>query len=133
MIRAFGSFDNATSTRWLVHTVLYLDTIDFLGTEKHIPFIDKGYTLEEYGCYCMTELGHGSNVTGLETTATYDPSSREFIIHSPVPTSAKWWVGALANTADMAIVFSRLLVKGEDFGIHAFLIRIREKGTHNPI
>jgi len=27
---------------------------------------------EMIGCYAQTELGHGSNVQGLETTATFD-------------------------------------------------------------
>lgn len=32
----------------------------------------------------MTELGHGSNVAGLETTATFDSDSDEFIINTPI-------------------------------------------------
>jgi acyl-CoA oxidase len=41
------------------------------------------------GCYAQTELGHGSNVQGLETTATFDPDKDEFVIHSPTLTSSK--------------------------------------------
>ena len=35
----------------------------------------------------------GTNLRALETTATYDPSSEEFVIHSPTITSTKWWPG----------------------------------------
>ena len=42
------------------------------------------------GCYAQTELGHGSNVRGLETTATWDPLRQEFEIHSPYLTASKW-------------------------------------------
>jgi len=65
----------------------------------------------------MTELGHGSNVSGLETVAAFDPKTREFVITSsssalqsetstPCPTAAKWWVGALGKVANMAVVFA---------------------------
>lgn len=40
----------------------------------------------------------GSNVQGLETTATYDKATQEFIIHSPVLTASKWWIGSLGRT-----------------------------------
>jgi hypothetical protein len=33
--------------------------------------------------YAQTELGHGSNLAGLETTATLDKSTDEWVIHSP--------------------------------------------------
>jgi hypothetical protein len=40
----------------------------------------------------------GSNVQGLETTATYDKATQEFVIHTPVLTASKWWIGSLGRT-----------------------------------
>lgn len=45
---------------------------------------------------------HGSNISGIETTATWDPTSDEFVIHSPMLTSTKWWIGGAAHTATHA-------------------------------
>ena len=86
---AFSAFDQTLSTRFLVHAILYIETIEFLGTEKHFKLVDKALKLNDYGCFAMTELGHGSNVAGLETTATFDLLTKEFVINSPTPTSAK--------------------------------------------
>jgi hypothetical protein len=41
----------------------------------------------------MTELAHGSNVAGLETTATFDEKTDEFVIHTPHVGATKWWIG----------------------------------------
>lgn len=35
----------------------------------------------------------GTFIRGLETTATYDPSSQEFVLNSPTVTSMKFWPG----------------------------------------
>ncbi len=35
----------------------------------------------------------GTFIRGLETTATYDPKTEEFVLHSPTLTSTKWWPG----------------------------------------
>ena len=64
------------------------------------------------GCYAQTELGHGSNVAALETTATLDKTTDEFIIHSPTITSTKYWPGDLGRYTTHAIVFARLIVEG---------------------
>lgn len=64
------------------------------------------------GCYAQTELGHGSNVAGLETTATLDQATDEIVINSPTLTSAKYWPGDLGRFSTHAVVFARLIVKG---------------------
>ena len=51
------------------------------------------------GCFAMTELGHGSNVPGLETIAEFDKERDEFVIHTPNLTATKWWIGGAAESA----------------------------------
>lgn len=57
------------------------------------------------GAYAQTELGHGSNVRGLECEARYDREAKEFIIHSPTLTASKWWNGSMGRTATHAVRF----------------------------
>ena len=42
----------------------------------------------------MRRFSAGTFIRGLETTATYDPATEEFIINSPTLTSMKFWPGA---------------------------------------
>ena len=80
-------------------------------------------------CYLQTELGHGTNVARLETTATYLPETEEFDLHSPTLTSTKWWIGALGKTATHGIVQAKLILPGgEDVGPHLFLVQLRTLG-----
>jgi alkylation response protein AidB-like acyl-CoA dehydrogenase len=68
--------------------------IGLWGTDEQTSYwkslMDKHFLI---GTYIQTELGHGTFVRGLETTATYDKSTREFIINSPTLTSIKFWPG----------------------------------------
>ncbi|EQC37031.1 hypothetical protein SDRG_05850, partial [Saprolegnia diclina VS20] len=82
------------------------------------------------GCYAQTELGHGSNVQAVETTAIYDATTEEFVLHSPTLTSRKWWPGGLGKTANHAIVIARLTLNGKDRGVQAFLVPLRDLTTH---
>ncbi|KAK7055264.1 acyl-coenzyme A oxidase [Favolaschia claudopus] len=86
------------------------------------------------GCYLQTELGHGSNVNKLETTATYLPQTQEFEIHSPTLTSTKWWIGALGKTATHGVIQAKLILPGgKDMGPHLFLIQLRSLGEFRLI
>lgn len=60
------------------------------------------------GCYCQTEIAHGSDVQGLQTTATYDKATDEFVIHTPNPRATKWWPGDLGRTANHALVVAQI-------------------------
>jgi acyl-CoA oxidase len=71
--------------------------------EQQAYWMPKILNYDIIGCYAQTELGHGSNVRGLETTATWDPKNREFEIHSPSLTASKWWNGSMGRTATHAV------------------------------
>ena len=55
----------------MVHFGLYCKTLKYVGTERHREYLKKAMTGAEIGCYGLTELGHGSNVRGIELTAKY--------------------------------------------------------------
>jgi acyl-CoA oxidase len=74
----------------------------------------------------MTETGHGSDVQSLETTATYDVATKEFVVDSPTRTSRKDYIGGAAQTARVAAVFAQLITKGEGHGVHCFVVPIRD-------
>ena len=72
------------------------------------------FIISDYlGTYAQTELGHGTFIRGLETTATYDPRTEEFILNSPTLTAFKWWPGGLGKTANYAIVMANLFTQGK--------------------
>eukprot|EP00898_Chlorokybus_atmophyticus_P005642 jgi/Chlat1/6079/Chrsp4S06218 len=86
------------------------------------------------GAYAQTELGHGSNVRGIETTATFVRGDSTFDLHTPTLTATKWWPGALGKTATHAVVFARLIDgEGVDRGVHPFIIQLRDMQTHVPL
>jgi acyl-CoA oxidase len=74
------------------------------------------------GCYAQTELGHGSDVASLETTATLDKATDEFVIHSPTITSTKYWPGDLGRFSTHAVVHARLLIDGKFYGVQPFFV-----------
>jgi acyl-CoA oxidase len=109
-------------------------TLKDQGTpEQHKLFLEPAERYEIIGCYAQTELGHGSNVRGLETTATWDPQDRTFILHSPYLTASKWWIGSLGRTANHAVVMAQLIIEGKKYGPHPFVIQIRDMKTHEPL
>jgi acyl-CoA oxidase len=106
---------------------LFGGAIENLGTERHHEaYVKKLIDLDLLGCFAMTETGHGSDVQALETTATYDPETREFVIDSPTRTSRKDYIGGAAETARVAAVFAQLITDGEGHGVHCFVVPIRD-------
>uniref|UniRef100_A0A8C0JW49 Peroxisomal acyl-coenzyme A oxidase 1 n=1 Tax=Canis lupus dingo TaxID=286419 RepID=A0A8C0JW49_CANLU len=117
-----------------LHLGMFLPTLLHQATaEQQERFFMPAWNLEIIGTYAQTEMGHGTHLRGLETTATYDPETQEFILNSPTVTSIKWWPGGLGKTSNHAIVLAQLITKGKCYGLHAFIVPIREIGTHKPL
>jgi acyl-CoA oxidase len=107
---------------------LFGGAIENLGTERHHKaYVRRIIELDLLGCFAMTETGHGSDVQSLETTASYDPATEEFIINSPTPSSRKDYIGGAAQTATVAAVFAQLITGGEGHGVHCFFVPIRDE------
>ena len=115
-----------------LHLGMFIPTIQGQADEEQKKFwMPRCVALKIIGTYAQTELGHGTYIRGLETTATYDPSTEQFVIHSPTLTSTKWWPGGMGKTATHAIVMARLVThRGEDKGPHAFVVQIRANEDH---
>uniref|UniRef100_T1J8Y3 Acyl-coenzyme A oxidase n=1 Tax=Strigamia maritima TaxID=126957 RepID=T1J8Y3_STRMM len=115
----------------ITHNALFVPTILTQATEeqagKWMPLIEDGKMI---GSYAQTELGHGSDIKKLETTATYDENTEEFILHSPTVTSIKCWPGGLGRTANFAVVMAQLYSKGRCYGLHMFMVQLRDFETH---
>lgn len=86
--------------------------------------IDK---FEIFGCFCLTELGYGNNAVKMETTVTFDESTKEFIVNSPTVLSQKYWITNGFRHSNTALVFGQTIVKGKNEGVSAFLVPIRDK------
>uniref|UniRef100_A0A8C6YGT9 Acyl-coenzyme A oxidase n=1 Tax=Naja naja TaxID=35670 RepID=A0A8C6YGT9_NAJNA len=117
-----------------LHLGMFLPTLLTQATqEQQDRFFMPAWNLEIIGTYAQTEMGHGTHLRGLETTATYDPATQEFILNSPTVTSIKWWPGGLGKTSNYAIVLAQLYTQNKCHGLHAFIVPLRQLGTHEPL
>jgi acyl-CoA oxidase len=123
-------FDPQVGTRLGVNLGLFLSCIRGNGTFAQMEYWalhkETCYVKNIYGCFGMTELAHGSNVMALETTATFDRDTDEFIINTPHIGATKWWIGGAAHSATHCSVYARLIVDGEDYGVKTFVVPLRD-------
>ncbi|KAJ5527825.1 fatty-acyl coenzyme A oxidase (Pox1) [Penicillium frequentans] len=130
---------------YFLHMHMFVTTIREQASDAQqnhwMPLIES---FKIIGAYAQTELGHGSNVQGLELQARWDPYTREFILHSPTLTASKWWNGSLGRTANHAIVVAQLLLpkpgskrptipEYESLGPHSFIVQVRDMENHQPL
>jgi acyl-CoA oxidase len=109
---------------------LFGSAVLHLGTQEHqdkwLPGI---MSLEIPGCFAMTEIGHGSDVASIATTATYDPETREFVVNTPFRAAWKEFIGNAAVDGLAAVVFAQLITRGVNHGVHAFYVELRDPAT----
>ena len=145
--KEYGGGDNIAAYFAIMETLSYHDlslvikfgvqfglwgmSVHSLGTEKHYAkYLKDIGSLKLPGCFAMTETNHGSNVKGLETTATYNHEEQTFTIHTPYQKAQKEYIGNAAVHGQMATVFAKLIIGGIDYGVNAFIVPIRDKNSH---
>ena len=141
--KAYGGGDNIVDYFAIMETLSYHDlslvikfgvqfglwgmSVQSLGTEKHYKkYLQDIGSLKIPGCFAMTETHHGSNVKGLETTATYNHQNKTFTIHTPHEKAQKEYIGNAAVHGQMATVFAKLVIDDHDYGVNAFIVPLRE-------
>jgi acyl-CoA oxidase len=68
-----------------LHLAMFVNSIMNLSNEEQLKkWGPLALNFQIHGCYAQTEIGHGSNVAGLETTAVFDIKTDEFIVDTPV-------------------------------------------------
>mmetsp|Transcript_10859 Transcript_10859/g.16487 ORF Transcript_10859/g.16487 Transcript_10859/m.16487 type:complete len:108 (+) Transcript_10859:1-324(+) len=107
---------------------MVLHSIATFGTpEQKNKWLTMAENMDIMTCYAQTEIGHGSDVSGLLTTATFDKKSDEFVIHTPCMEATKWWPGDIGRMSNVALVFAKLIIPDDDgaqnaYGVVPFIV-----------
>ena len=113
--------------RFTVQYNLFAGSILGLGGEAQVAMLGQLQRDRALGCFALTEKGAGVN-SGLvvNTTATWDPKKRNFVLHTPDELARKAWISQ-GLTASQMVVIADLIVAGKSHGPHAFLMPLRDE------
>jgi len=100
--RAVEQVDSGYRSAMSVQSSLVMHPIALFGSdeqkERWLPQLASG---EAIGCFGLTEPDHGSDPSGMATRATWDASSREWVLQG-----SKTWI-TNAPLADVLLVWAR--------------------------
>ncbi len=122
------------SSPYGLHSLMFIPTLEQQCNKAQkmvwIPLAKSGKVI---GAYCQTELGHGTFLRGIETTATLDVRTDEWVVDSPTISSTKFWPAGIGYSATHAIVMAKTIIKGKDHGTHPFIMQVRSLDDHKPL
>jgi acyl-CoA oxidase len=122
-----GAADPSLQIKAGVQWGLFGSAVLQLGNaEQHDRLLPDILSLATPGAFGMTEIGHGSDVANLATTATYDEETQEFVIDTPFRAAWKEFLGNAGRDARAAVIFAQLITGGERRGVHCFYVPIRD-------
>ncbi|XP_018332514.1 peroxisomal acyl-coenzyme A oxidase 3 [Agrilus planipennis] len=117
------------SVKQAIGMLLLATALEKLGTDRHQFVINGIWNRQILGSVSLTEVAHGSNTKDMKTTATYDRTTQEFVINTPDFQAAKCWGGNLGKTATWTLLFAQLIIDEQPYGLHLFIVPIRDPKT----
>ncbi|MFF8788018.1 acyl-CoA dehydrogenase [Streptomyces sp. NPDC015125] len=126
-----GVVDGTLTTLATIHYNLFLGSLLHLDPRRTVDLIP--FTrLWRYGTVLITELDYGNNAAELETTATYQPETDTFVLHTPSRGAQKFMPNTgPAGGPKSGLVAARLTVRDRDCGVFLFLVPLRDE--HGPL
>jgi len=113
--RAVEQVDSGYRSAMSVQSSLVMHPISLFGSdEQKEEWLPRLATGEMVGCFGLTEPNHGSDPSGMETKATWDGESREWVL-----TGSKTWI-TNSPIADVALVWAR--ADADNGAVRGFLI-----------
>ncbi|KUN90616.1 acyl-CoA oxidase, partial [Streptomyces resistomycificus] len=118
--------DSGLGTLAAIHYNLFLGSL--LDHDSHHRDLSPYTSLQHTGTFLCTELDHGNDATSLQTTATLNPHTGGFTLHTPTPGARKF----MPNTSPTggpktALVAARLIIENRDEGIYLFLTPLSDQ------
>jgi acyl-CoA oxidase len=89
-------FDGGLSTKMFLYSFSLAKVLLIYKNNKlHEEFYQRVVAGKDYGCFGLTEFHHGSYSKGIETTATYNQATKEFVLSTHGTKGMKFWIGGL--------------------------------------
>ncbi|MFI1621846.1 acyl-CoA dehydrogenase [Streptomyces lydicus] len=112
-----------------IHYNLHLGSL--LDAQPHSGrALDDVLAMRTIGTFLVTEWGHGADAAALESTATRDSRTGEYVLHTPTAAAQKFMPNTTASGGPKgAVVAARLLVDGTDHGVFLFHVPLDLPGV----
>ena len=132
-IQCLVQYDVSLAAKKFMSLDVFVQSARTTGSKEHASIIKQVKNCEVLGALSITELSHGSNIAGIQTKATFDADTQEFVLNTPCLEATKCWSGILGQTATHANVFAQLFTPdGKCHGVHQFLTPIRDPKSLLP-